>query len=87
MNHAKLADYLHRDLLLKTLSDDEVASVSTAETAERLPDGEEFVDLEHLDQGVQRAGTAPIPMGRVLPRKAVHEHTWTKIVAYLPPAS
>lgn len=86
MKNAKLTDYVHRDLLLKTLSDEEVSSVSTAETAERLPDGEEFVDLEHLDQGVQRAGKV-IPMGRVLPRKAVHERTWTKIVAYLTPAS
>jgi hypothetical protein len=87
MKSTKLTEYVHRDLLLKTLSDEEVASVSTAETAAQLPEDDEYVDLEHLDQGVQRAGNAAIPMGRVLPRKAVHEQTWAKIIAYLPPPS
>ena len=74
--------YLNRDAILQLLSDAEVASVSTAETAHRLLDGEEYLDLEHLDGGVQRAtpGTA---MGRVLPRKAVQEETWGKILKRL----
>ena len=70
-------------------SDDEVASVSTAETAPGLADADEYLDLERLEQGVQRAqGTKPI-MGRVLPRKGVHDATWTKILAQLaaPPSS
>jgi hypothetical protein len=47
------------------------------------------LDLERLEQGVQRAqGTKPV-MGRVLPRKGVHDATWTKILAQLavPPSS
>jgi hypothetical protein len=76
------AAYVTRDAILKQLSDAEVACVSTAETAAGLVDGDEYLDMEHLDRGVRRApgGT---PMGRVLPRKAVHEDTWRKIVAQL----
>jgi len=74
-------DYLTRDSILKLLSDDEVARVTTAETADRLPDGDEFLDMEQLSQGVQRAHGTSSPMGRVLPRKAVHAKTWSKILA------
>jgi hypothetical protein len=71
-----------RGSILKLLSDDEVSSVSRAETADRLGDGDEYLDLERLDQGVRRA-KGLIPMRRVLPRKAVRESTWLKIVEQL----
>jgi hypothetical protein len=82
MKPSKRSEYLTRDGVLKLLSDDEVASVCTAETADHLADGEEYLDLAHLDLGVRRAAVAT-PMGRVLPRKAVHEGTWGKIMASL----
>ena len=72
-----------RESVLKLLSDDEVASVSTAETAGRLLDGEEYLDLERLDQGVQRATKSATAMGGVLPRRTVHKDTWSKILALL----
>ena len=75
--------YVTRDSILKVLSDDEVAKVSTAETAARLADGDEYLDLEQLDKGVRRAGGTATPMGRVLPRKAVHASTWSKILTQL----
>jgi hypothetical protein len=75
-----------RENVLKLLSDDEVASVSTAETATRLLDGEEYLDLEELERGVQQAKKAGPAMGRVLPRKAVHKDTWSKILTVLGPA-
>jgi hypothetical protein len=75
--------YVTRESILKLLSDDEVAKVSTAETASGLEAGDEYLDLEHLDRGVLRGGGATVPMGRVLPRKAVHPGTWTKILAQL----
>ncbi|MEN9577477.1 MAG: hypothetical protein RJA70_486 [Pseudomonadota bacterium] len=76
--------YVTRDAILKLLSDDEIARVSTAETAARLMDGDEYVDLEVPDQGVRTAlGSSSIPMGRVLPKKAVLEKTWREIVALL----
>jgi hypothetical protein len=84
MKNEKQSEYITRDTILKLLSDDEVAKVSTAETADRLADGDEYLDLEHLDQGVQRAPRPATPMGRVLPKKAVHENTWKKIIKQLP---
>jgi hypothetical protein len=88
-NHerAEEAQALRRKAVLASLSDDEVASVSTAETAAGLMDGEEYIDLQALDQGVRRARGTAVSMGRVLPRKAVHEATWKKILAQLPPSA
>ncbi|HEX7478467.1 MAG TPA: hypothetical protein VF331_11715 [Polyangiales bacterium] len=82
MNTNKRIEYVTRDQIMKTLSDAEVASVSTAETALHLADGEEFLDLAQLGKGVQRA-VATTATGRVLPKKAVHEKTWTKILTNL----
>jgi hypothetical protein len=83
MKNDPRTDYETRDSIMKLLSDDEIASVSTAETAARLSDGDEYVDLEQLAQGVQRAHGTAINMGVVLPRKAVHEQTWSKIMTQL----
>ena len=81
--HNKGIQYVTRDSILKMLSEEEVDRVSTAETAVRLADGDEYVDLEQLGRGVQRAHGAKTDMGRVLPRKAVLETTWSKIVTEL----
>ena len=83
MTDAKRAEVV-RDSILKMLSDQESAKVSTAETASRLTEGGEYLDLEHLDQGVQRAEAATkATMGHVLPRSAVSNETWSKILAQL----
>ena len=65
------SDDITRDRILKLLSDPELAKVSTAETATRLPEGEQYIDLEELGQGVQRASGKGVAMGRVLPKNAV----------------
>jgi hypothetical protein len=83
MNTDKRTAYVTRDSILKLLSDDEVARVSTAETAIRLADGDEYLDLEKLDLGVRHASGPPTPMGRVLPRKSVQAQTWSKILTHL----
>ena len=83
MKNDERTGYATRNSILKMLSDDEVASVSTAETAAGLGDGDEYLDLEQLDRGVRCAGGAAMPMGRVLPRKAVHANTWKKILTQL----
>lgn len=65
------------------LSDDEVACVCTAETAVRLREGEEYLDLDALDEGVRSAlGTSP-NMSRLLLRRAVSKETWGKILEKL----
>lgn len=83
MKNDKRSDYVLRDSILKLLSDEEVARVSTAETAPRLADGEEYLDLGRLDLGVLRSGDVSAPMGQVLPRKAVRETTWIQILTQL----
>ena len=88
MTASQPANQVSRDAILKILSDDEVARVSNAETTKSLPDGQEFIDLQDLERGVQRASGSNKPlMGHALPRKAVHDDSWTKVVALLRPAS
>ena len=73
-----------RETILKLLSDEETGRVSTAEGANQLPEGAEYLDLEHIDKGIQRAtATTKVAMGHVLPRRAVNAGTWTKILAHL----
>lgn len=79
----QLETLLIRDAVMKLLSDEEVAMVSTAETAATLTVGEEYLDLTNLDDGVRRAVGGPLPMGHVLPRKAVQPTTWKKLVSEL----
>jgi hypothetical protein len=83
MQNPSRSEYLTRDRVLKLLSDQEVGSVATAETADRLDDGEEYLDLDRLHDGVQMAGSAAVPMGRVLPKKAIHASTWDKLLDQL----
>ena len=84
MTDTKRTEYVARDTILKLLSNEEIAKVSMAETASGLTAGAEYLDLEHLDRGVLRAATAvKATMGNALPRSAVSEQTWSKIVASL----
>ena len=84
MTNANRASEVSRDAILKLLSDEETARVSTAEGASGLTEGAEYLDLEHLDRGVQRAKAATVvTMGHVLPRRAVREETWRKILTQL----
>lgn len=82
MKPAQQIELLTRARVMDSLSDAEVASVSTAETATALPEGAEYIDLSRLDRGVQQvdATRQSAPMGHVLPRKAIHEKTWAKIL-------
>jgi len=76
-------EYVTRDNILKLLSNEEVADVSSSETETRLADGDEFLDLGKLELGVQRAPVVETPMGRVLSKEAVSEATWLKILELL----
>ena len=84
MNDETRTQYVTREKILMLLSDGEVARVSNMEAKAHLLDGEEYLDLEGLEQGVRSAlGTTTAPMGRVLPRRAVHVGTWNKILEQL----
>lgn len=74
-----------RDHILKFLSPGEAAAVSSGE-ASVLRRGDEYLDLEHLQRGVQRAdGITPSP--HALSRKAVQEDTWRRILRQLKAAA
>lgn len=84
MAESDRAVHVTREAILKLLSDDEIAKVSTAETAAGLTVGSEYLDLEHLDQGIHRANAATkVVMGQILPRAAVHPETWAKVLMHL----
>jgi hypothetical protein len=84
MSEDQRANYVSRDAILKLMSNDEIAKVSTAETAAGLKAGDEYLDLEHLDHGIQQAGTAAkVNMGQAVPRSAVSSETWSKILTQL----
>jgi hypothetical protein len=78
-------DLISRNTILKMLSQDEMGSVSTAETALRLPKDDEYIDLSQLGRGVQKASGTALVMGHILSRKSVHHDTWIKIVAEVTP--
>jgi|GEM_PF-85455 len=86
--HEARARFVSRDQVLELLSDDEVTKVSLAETAGAIAEGEEYVDLLHMDRGVRRA-LAGSNAGGLLARKAVEDDTWVRITSLLvpPPAA
>lgn len=84
MNDPTRLELISRDAVLKLLSDHEVARVSTAETKSSVAAGADFIDLEHLDKGVQRnSAAATVAMGDIIPRTAVSDQTWAKILEQL----
>jgi hypothetical protein len=85
MSHNR-SELIARDTLLKLLTDEDMARVSTAETASSLIAGQEYIDLEHIEKGVQVCNAATkVVMRSALPRRAVGDPTWNKIVAQLAP--
>lgn len=77
-------EYVTREAILALLSDDEVGRVSQREGGPALAWGEEYVDLEHPDQGVLTMEEATqIQMGDVLPHSAVADATWSKLTERL----
>ncbi len=79
-------DYIGRDTILAFLSDQEIAEVTRAESETTLAPGEEYLDLDRLEEGVRSASSSrPIPMKRVLPKKSVRPLTWQKLMTQLAP--
>jgi hypothetical protein len=73
-----------RNSIMMLLTDEENARVTTTEAGVSLVEGAEFLDLEQLERGIQRVSGATTPeMAHVIPRSAVGNDTWSKIVAHL----
>jgi hypothetical protein len=71
---------LTREAVLALLSDTEVAKVSRAEGEPRLVEGDEYVDLEDPSAGVRQVHAKSAHSKSALPRSAVSDATWAKIV-------
>jgi CBS-domain-containing membrane protein len=78
---AALARVQQRESIIRLLTDAEVARVSRAEETTRLVEGDEYVDLEDLGSGVHQVNArSRVELGHALPRSAVSDATWAKIV-------
>ncbi len=75
------SEFLTRDQILKLLSDGEVARLGSDET-KVLRRGDEYLDLEQLQLGVQRSDGGTV-VGDVLSRKAIQEDTWRRVLRQL----
>ena len=87
MNDTTNTAPLTRAAILQFLSPGEVASVSEAEAKTHLRRGDEYLDLEDLQRGVQRSDGTRTSLEDLLPHKAVHEDTWRRIMRLLKSAS
>jgi hypothetical protein len=76
-------EVMTRETVLALLSDTEVAKVSRAEGEARLVEGDEYVDLEDLGAGVRQVHAKSSRPRSALPRSAVSDATWAKIVGYV----
>jgi putative intracellular protease/amidase len=74
-------EYQTRDDILKLLSPEELGAASNASDL-RIPEGDEYLDLDHLELGVLRA-EANTSGEHMLRRAVVRDATWTKILAVL----
>lgn len=72
-----------RDEVLMLLWSDQIASTSRGSIPARLARGEEYIDLQRLERGVQRAINSEAPMGGVLARKAVQPETWQQLIGMI----
>ena len=70
--------------VLKLLAHGEYADFSEGPAiAQALRNGDEYLDLDQLARGVQRARIGVELGAHVLPRRAIHEDTWRKIRRHL----
>lgn len=76
-----------KDEILMLLTDAEIGKVSMAETKTSLPASEQYIDLDHLDAGIQTSSDKGMSaLANIIPRSAVAPKTWDKIVTRLRPS-
>ncbi len=67
--------------ILRVLSDKARARLAASKSTTRLAKGDEYLDLDDLERGVQQATGIAEPSGHILPRKAVALTAWRVILA------
>jgi hypothetical protein len=75
-------EFALRHAVIKHLSDDEIARVMSRPSPD-LKVGDEFLAMEQLALGVQRASGTSLPPGPLLARSTVEQSTWQRILAFL----
>lgn len=83
MKPDKQNGYPIRDRVLALLTDSEAEQVRLAEASPKLEVGDEFLNLDALEKGVRYSPGSDTPPGRLVPRKAVHQDAWNKMVKAL----
>jgi hypothetical protein len=74
-----------RAMIMSLLSETDVARVSSGGGGSHLIEGDEYVDLEQLHDGVRRMEASGDKSGEFLPRNALADETWSRICARLVP--
>lgn len=82
--HAASTAPLTRDALIALLGPDDVANIRAAEAAASLEEGEEYLDLNHLEHGVRRVSDHTASVTNVLPKRAISERVWQMLLAQTP---
>ncbi len=84
MNPNLLAEYRVRRQMVELLSDVDTARLQQALASAPLQDDEEYIEVDHVSLGVQRAraGTPP-RRGRLHLRRALAPNTWAQLVTLL----
>jgi hypothetical protein len=83
MSSTERSEPVDKTKLLSLLSEGEMAGLAEADAKTHLRRGDEYLDLEQLQRGVQRADGTATSMGQLLPRKAIHEDTWRRLLRQL----
>lgn len=82
-----LSSTFDREGIMQALWGDPIARITCRDIPARLRRGDEYVDLQNLEAGVQRARRTMSPTGGELARRAVRPDTWEKLLAYLEPVA
>jgi hypothetical protein len=80
MANSEVGMAIKREAILNLLSDAENGKVATLEGTNSISEGNAFLDLDHLERGVQ-TDPAACDVTHVIPQGAVSAETWAKIVA------
>jgi hypothetical protein len=77
-------EYITRQEILDMLSDEEVTKVAIEEEPSHFFEGDEYIDLENLEKGVQKFSAAlKKNSNNILAHGAVSDETWGKIIEKL----
>jgi hypothetical protein len=79
-----LTEYRVRRQVVELLSEAEAARLQTVLSSGVLQDGEEYIEVDHVSLGVQRAPAGMLPgRSRLILRRALDAGTWSQLVTLL----